>query len=145
MTLEMTKLNVVDGMPDQHMVQRTDQPTNQHSRFESRVHATKKRRSNKISRSQYCCERLGRGSQPLASPQLHPDLPSHTLTHINTQCNNCSIIFNSSMTDRRTDQRKDQRTDGQSLLWSCMCATKKGKTKGKYSKNKRKRAANSSF
>ena len=42
--------------------------------------------------SQYRCGRVGRGIQPPASPQPHPQLPSHTLTHTNTQCNNCSII-----------------------------------------------------
>ena len=31
--------------------------------------------------SQYRCGRVGRGIQPQASPQSHPQLPSYTLTH----------------------------------------------------------------
>ena len=69
--------------------------------------------------SQYRCGRVGRGIQPPASPQPHPQLPTHTLTHTNTQCNNCSIINarfshfqleRDGPTNRPTDRPTDRRT-----------------------------------
>ena len=60
-----------------------------------------------------------------SNPHPHPNL-SPTLKH--TQKVSKTLVFplfnSMTMTDRRTDQRTDGRTDGQSLLWSCVSATK---------------------